>query len=493
MNHRSLTNVFTRLLLALAIAIAASITVRGQVPASDDSWPKFRGGNAGVVSDDPALPESWSTTENVAWKVGVPGSAWSSPIVWGDDVFVTTVISDAPRPTLDLNPESVLNPHTGGRMKQPPLSTPYRWVLYAIDFHTGAIRWERELHQGIPVETKHSKNTYASETPVTDGERVYVYHAGAGLFAVDFDGTLVWSSAVELPQAPAEVATTSSSVITGGAPTRTLAGSYFIGVGHGASPVLYEDRILVTADHEALQWFLAAFDTTTGDELWRIVEPKDAESYGWSTPFVWNNELRTEIVTAGNNKVRSFDAQGTLLWKLHGLSVSTTPTPFAANGLLYVSSGYPPDAFRPIYAIRPGASGDISLGDDETSNRYVAWSQRRAASYMPSALVYGDCYYTLYSQGFLTCHDARTGNEVFGKQRIARGAAAFTASPWAYNGKIFAASEDGDTYVIEAGRDYKLLGKNSLDEMVLATPAIARGSVFMRTISSLWRLTNTGD
>ena len=117
MNHRSLTNVFTRLLLALAIAIAASITVRGQVPASDDSWPKFRGGNAGVVSDDPALPESWSTTENVAWKVGVPGSAWSSPIVWGDDVFVTTVISDAPRPTLDLNPESGLNPHTGGRMK----------------------------------------------------------------------------------------------------------------------------------------------------------------------------------------------------------------------------------------------------------------------------------------------------------------------------------------------------------------------------------------
>ena len=493
MLSRLLSNLFTTLLLAVCAASAVCVTVSGQVPMSDDSWPNFRGLNAGVVSDDPALPESWSTTTNVAWKIDVPGISWGSPIVWGDNVFVTTVISDAPRPTLDLDPQSVQNPHTGGQMKQKALSTPYRWMLYAIDFHTGTVRWERELRQGIPAETKHSKNTYASETPVTDGERVYVYHANAGLFAVDFNGTLVWSRDVELPPTPTEVATASSPVFTGGGTPRTLAGSYFIGVGRAASPVLYKDQIFVTADHESLQWFFAAFDTATGNELWRVVEPKETESYGWSTPFVWENELRTEIVTVGNNKVRSYDPDGTLLWELQGLSVSTTPTPFTANGLLYVSSGYPPDSFRPIYAIRPGASGDISLDDNETSNRYVAWSQRRAASYMPSALVYGDCYYTLYSQGFLTCHDARTGDEVYGRQRIARGAAAFTASPWAYNGKIFAASEDGDTYVIEAGREYRLLGKNTLDGMVLATPAIARGSVFMRTISSLWRIAKTSD
>src|SRR5262249_46817142 len=152
---------------------------------------------------------------------------------------------------------------------------------------------------------------------------------------------------------------------------------------------------------------------------------------------------------------------GKLLWRLKGMSLNTTPTPFAARGLLYVSSGYAGDTFRPVYAIRPGASGDISLKPNETSNDFVVWSQRSAASYMPSALVYGDCYYTLFSQGFLTCHDPASGRQVFGRQRIDVDAPAFTASPWAYNGKVFATSEDGDTYVIQAGPEFKLLGKNT--------------------------------
>ena len=495
---RLLTSVFTCVWLAAYTAIP----LQGQTPASEDNWPRFRGPDAGVVDDDPALPERWSTTENVTWKVDLPGAAWGSPIVWGDQVFVTTVISDEPRPEPDLDPRAVQNPHTGGLLKQEPLSTPYRWVLYAIDFDTGAVDWERELRQGIPEGTKHSKNSYASETPVTDGERVYVYHANAGLFAVDVDGTLVWSREVELPPAPSEVSTESSPVLnkireelpdaSGGAPPRTLAGSYFMGVGQAASPALHGGRIFVTADHESLQWFLVAFDAATGDELWRVVEPKEVEAYGWSTPFVWEHDLRTEIITAGNNRVRSYDPDGTLLWELRGLSASTTPTPFSANGLLYVASGYPADTFRPVYAIRPGGSGDISLTADATSNEYVAWFKRSAGGYMPSALVYDDCYYTLYSQGFLTCHHAVTGREVYGRTRIARGAAAFTASPWAYNGKIFAASEDGDTYVLDSGPEYKLLGKNSLDEMVLATPAIVRGSLFIRTVSSLWRIAKSG-
>ena len=387
-------------------------------------------------------------------------------------------------------PEARDNPHTGGVMKQKPLASSYRWVLYAVDFNTGTVRWERELRQGIPGGTKHSKNTYASETPVTDGERVYVYHANAGLFAVDLDGTLAWSRTVDVPPPPVEVETVGASVLAGDAPPRTLEGGVFLGVGQAASPALYDGRIFVTADHESVQWFFAAFDARTGDELWRVVEPKEVETYGWSTPFVWTNGLRTEIVAVGNNRVRSYDPDGELLWELTGMSTNSTPTPFAANGLLYASSGYPPDPNRPIYAIRPGANGDISLGAGQTSNEYVAWFQRAAASYMPSALVYGDYYYTLYSQGFITCHDAHSGEEVYGRTRIAGIAAAFTASPWAYNGRIFAVSEDGDTYVLEPGPEYQLLGRNSLDEMVLATPAIARGSLFIRTVSSLWRLSN---
>jgi outer membrane protein assembly factor BamB len=470
-----------RLIAVVALVVAALSTV-----SAHDNWPKFRGPNAGVVSDDPALPDTWSTTKNVMWKFDVPGFAWGSPIVWGDDVLVTTVISDEPRPTPDLDPKAVANPHTGGEMKQKPLPKPYTWRLYDIDFRTGKLRWQRELHQGIPEDTKHSKNSWASETPVTDGERVYVYHANAGLFAVDFSGKVVWSRQVRLPTETAQPSTVGSPVLA--TTSRTLAPGHFIGLGQAASPALYKDRLFLVADHESLQWFFAAFDTRTGKELWRVVEPKKLEAYGWSTPYVWEHAQRAEIITAGNNRVRSYDPDGRMLWELEGMSLNTTPTPFAAHGLLYVSSGYPSDPNRPVYAIRPGASGNITPKSGETSSQSVAWFQRAAAGYMPSALVYGDYYFTLYSQGFLTCHDARTGLQVYGRQRVATDSGAFTASPWAYNGKIFAASEDGDTYVIQAGPEYKLLEKNSLGQMILATPAIVRGSVIMRTVGSVWRI-----
>ena len=435
-------------LTASAVLILTALTM---VVSASDNWPKFRGPNAGVVSDDPRLPETWSPTTNVAWRLPIPGFAWSSPIVWGDSVFVTTVISDEPRPTPDLDPNAVANPHTGGTTGQKPQPKPYRWVLYAVDVKTGKVRWERELHQGIPESTKHSKNSWASETPVTDGKHVYVYHANAKLFAVDYNGKLVWSRPVRMPAPTSSQPVAGSPVLASGGNPREIPAATLLGMGQAASPALYRDRLFVAADSEPGQWFLAAFDARSGKELWRVVEPKKKEAYGWSTPFVWEQGQRTEIITAGNGRVRSYDPDGTLLWELEGMSLNTTPTPFAAHGLLYVSSGYPADPLRPIYAIRPGASGDISLKPDETSNAHVAWFQRAGASYMPSALVYGDYYYTLYSQGFLTCHDARTGQQIYGRQRIATGAGAFTASPWAYNGRIFAASEDGDTYVIQAG------------------------------------------
>lgn len=478
---------------ATRLVAAAVMTVAGLTRlAADDNWPSFRGPSAGVARDNPSLPDAWSKDTNVAWKIEVPGYAWGSPIAWGDTIFISSVISDDPRPTPDLDPKAVENPHTGGEGKQKARAAEYRWVLLAVDFKTGRIKWERELRRGIPADTKHTKNSYGSETPVTDGERVYVYHAHAGLFAVDLAGKLLWSQHVAMPTLTTDPTTVGSPVLTGGAPTKTLASSYFIGIGQAASPALYRDRVFITADHESHQWFLAAFDTRTGKELWRKVEPKSTEAYGWSSPFVWDNGKRVEVIVSGNNHVRAFDLDGKSLWELKGLSVSTTPTPFTAHGLLYASSGYPSDPFRPVYAIRPGAHGDISLKENQATNDYVAWSQRTAASYMPSALVVGDHYYTLYSQGFLTCHDARTGQQIYGRQRIASGAGAFTASPWTYNNKIFAASEDGDTYVIQAGAEYKLLGKNSLGEMVLATPAVVGDSVIIRTVSALWRIAKSG-
>jgi outer membrane protein assembly factor BamB len=230
-----------------------------------------------------------------------------------------------------------------------------------------------------------------------------------------------------------------------------------------------------------------ALDARTGQDIWTV----DREETGnWSTPFIWENEKRTEIVVSGTKKVRSYGLDGKGLWELKGMSNIVIPTPFTRFGLLYISSGYVMDQLRPVYAIRPGASGDISLKEGEASNSHVAWSQRKGGPYNPSPIIYGDNFYVLYDMGFLACYDARTGKEIYGRERIGPGATAFTASPWAYDGKIFCLSEDGDTYVVEAGPKYRLLQRNRLDEMTMATPAIAHGSLLIRTLTKLYRIEN---
>jgi outer membrane protein assembly factor BamB len=472
-------------LRVLIPSIAAAAYLYAAAASAADNWPRFRGLDAGAVPDNAALPERWSATENVAWKVDVPGLGWSSPIVWDDYVFVTSVLSEDARPIpgQDIFEDGKSPSYRGGSRSE--LSGLYRWVLYAIDFKTGKIRWQRELHAGTPLFIRHPKNTHASETPVTDGKRVYVFHANAGLFAVDFTGNIVWSRPVAPPPTVESV------------PAKTDAdadiAAMYNDLGAAASPALYKDRLFVTSDHSPRAWMMAAYNTADGKELWRVDIPKEQTAYGWSSPFVWENERRIEIVTAGDRRVRSFDIDGRLLWELKGLSTNTTPTPFAADGLLYVSSGAPVRPVRPLYAIRPGASGDISLKEGETRNEFVAWFQPTAATYMPSPLVYRGLLYSVYSQGFMTCHDAKTGEQRYGRKRIDPAASGFTASPWAYNGKIFAASEDGDTFVIEAGPEFKLVGRNSLGEMLIATPAIVRNSLIVRTVGRVYRIANTSS
>lgn len=421
--------------------------------SATDQWPQFRGPNAGVIPDDPALPVSWSETDNVVWKTPVPGMGWSSPVVWDDHVFLTSAISAGtePAPVPGLYDE---HDHVKASAAQ-------RWTVYDVDFTTGKIRWARELRSEHPPLLRHIKNSYASETPVTDGERVYVYFGSIGLIAaLDMQGETVWTKEI--------------------VPYNTQ-----VELGTGASPVLHKDRLYIVNDNTT-QSFLMALDKRTGKEIWKV----DREERGnWSTPVVWENDVRTEIVTTGTVKNRSYDLDGKLLWELAGMSSLTIPSPFVKNGLVYISSGYPGGALRPVYAIRPGGTGDISLKPDETSGEYVAWHQPLLGTYNTSALVYGDYYYTLLDRGFLLCHDARTGKQVYGRQRISVDSSGFTTSPWAYNGKIFVMSEDGDTFVIQAGPAFKLLGKNSLDGgMPLATPAVLRGSLLIRTQSALYRI-----
>jgi len=426
-------------------------------------WPEFRGGTAGVVADDPALPERWGADENVAWELDVPGRGWASPIVWGDHVFILTSTA-VEGPEIEIQPvENYRARSLGGAMTRDyvtRLDTPLRWVLYDIDFESGEVRWEHTLSTAVPSLPTHQKSTFASETPITDGQRVYVYMADIGLFAVDFDGALVWSVPMEW------------------LPRREW--------GAASSPVLHDGRLYVVNDNDE-QSYLAAYDAATGNELWRTNRD---EGSNWSTPFVWENDVRTEIVTTGQGGVRSYGLDGGLLWNLTGMSSLVIPTPFAEHGLLYINSGYVADQNRPVYAIRPGASGDITLGEGTTSNDYIVWSHPQLGSYNPSSIVYGDTHYTLLDRGILMAYDARTGEEVYQRRRITAGTL-FTASPWAYNGKIFALSEDGDTFVIQAGPEFAVLGRNSLDEMTLSTPAVVRGSVFIRTATKLYRISQS--
>jgi outer membrane protein assembly factor BamB len=420
-----------------------------------DNWPQFRGPRSnGVAADDPALPDTWSATRNVVWKAEIPGSGWSSPVVWGDRIFLTSVIStvapEAPKKGL----------YFGGNRENIP-NDDHRWMVYAVDWKTGKVAWEREVHRGTPGSSHHLKNTYASETPVTDGERVYAYFGNLGLFVFDMDGKPAWSQHW--------------------GPFHTR-----YGWGTAASPVLYKDRVYIVNDNDD-QSFLTALDKRTGKQIWRVERD---EASNWATPYIWESDRGAEIITSGTRKVRSYDLDGHLLWELGGMSSIVIPTPFAQHGLLFLASGYVNDSVRPVFAVRPGASGDISLKEGETSNQRVAWYQRQAGPYNPSPLVYGDYYYTLLDRGIVTCHDARTGREVYGKQRIDPEAGAFTASPWAYNGKLFALSEDGDTFVMQAGEQFKVIGKNPLDEMCMATPAIARGSLVIRTATKLYRIGN---
>jgi outer membrane protein assembly factor BamB len=416
------------------------------------NWPGFRGpGARGVGEDGKGLPDKWSTTENVAWKLDIPGRGWSSPVVWGDSVFITTVIntgeSEAPKKGL----------YFGGDRLNPPTSV-HQWKVICLDLSTGKVRWERQVHEGQPKSSMHIKSSYASETAVTDGQRVYFSFGNLGIFCFDFEGNELWRRDIK--------------------PFKTRNGW-----GTAASPAIHDGRLYFCYDNEEAS-YIQALDAKTGSEIWR----KDREEKSnWSTPYIWQHDGKTEIVTPGSGQVRSYDLDGNILWTLKGMSSITIGTPYQFNELLIVSSGYVMDPKRPVYAIKPGASGDISLTDGQTSNQFIAWSQPKAAPYNPSTIVYKDRLYVLYDRGTLGCFDAKTGSEVYGMKRL-QGGTAFTTSPWAYDGKVFCLSEDGTTSVVKAGDEFEILHTNSLaeDDMGMASPAIVGDMLLIRTAARIY-------
>jgi outer membrane protein assembly factor BamB len=416
-----------------------------------EHWPQFRGPNASGVSTNSNLPDKWSATENVAWKTDLPGRSWSSPIVWGDRIFLTAVlnsgVSEAPKKGL----------YFGGERPEPSKAD-HQWKVFCLDLATGKIRWGKTVHRGAPQTPIHLKSSYGAETPVTDGERVYAVFAGVGVFTVTLDGEEVWSRRLE--------------------PRKMR-----YGWGTAASPVLHRGRLFIVNDNDD-KAELFALDVKTGRELWRV--DRDEKS-NWATPFIWDNGSRAELITPGSRAVRGYDLDGRLLWSLRGMSSIAIPTPFAGEGLLFVSSGYVGDKLRPLYAIRPGASGDISLKPGETNNQFVAWSNPVGGPYNPSPLFHEGRLYVLYDRGLVSCYDAKTGKVLYDRERLPDGFA-FTSSPWAAGGRVLCLNEDGVCYVLRAGGKFELLRTNKLadDDMCMATPALAGDRLLIRTAGRLY-------
>ncbi len=418
-----------------------------------ENWPGWRGPRGDGISSEKGIPVQWDLSKNVKWKADVPGVGHSSPIVWGNRVFVTTAVSSDPSQETFRK-----GLYFGGNRPQPD-EADYSWEVHCFDRDSGKLLWKQTALKKRPDSSRHMKNSYASHTPVTDGVYVYAFFGDPGVYCYDFTGKLIWSRQLGIFKMR-------------------------YGWGTASSPILYKDRLIINCDQEEPGSFLIALDKKTGRVLWKV--DRDEVS-SWSTPFVSLSGKRPELIVNATRAIRTYDPEtGKLLWECRGLSSSIAiPTPFEAHGLVFVSSGYVGDKLRPLAAFLPGGAGDISLEESQSQSDHIAWRQLTAGPYNPSPVVYGEYLYVIFDGGFIACYEARTGKEVYGKRRIDVGAL-FTASPVVAGGRLYCLSEDGEMYVLRAGPEYELLAKNSLNEVCMASPAVSEGKMFIRTFKHLY-------
>jgi outer membrane protein assembly factor BamB len=420
------------------------------------NWPSFRGRQASGIADGQHLPVSWdvATRRNVLWKADLPGLAHSSPIVWEGKVFITTAVSS--------DPKSEFRFGLFGAGSSAKDESRHQWRVYCLDAATGKVLWDRTAHAGVPRLKRHTKSTQANPTPATDGKHLVVSFASEGLYCYDVEGKFRWKADLGL--------------IDDGAFNAPE-----LQWGAASSPILYRNLVLVQCDRQK-DSFLTAYDLESGQRAWYT--PRD-EIPSWGTPTVYESPTRPEVILNATHHICGYDpGTGKELWRLAPNSQITTPTPVVGAGLIFVTSGYSP--VQPIYAIRPGASGDISLAPGEESSTYLAWSKKRGGPYTPTPLVYDRYLYTCSNIGIVTCYDARTGRELY-RQRLG-GSGGYSASPVAADGKLYFASEAGEVRVVKAGPAFALLAVNKMDDPCLATPAIADGRLFVRSQHHLFAL-----
>ncbi|MCK4880536.1 MAG: PQQ-binding-like beta-propeller repeat protein [Bacteroidales bacterium] len=435
----------TLLLLSILLAV---VSVDAQTEYNNQ-WPQFRGPFASGIVESNQLPDRWDITtgENILWKLKIPGLGHSSPVIWGDRLFITTAISGSGSDSLKVGLYGDID-EVGDRSE-------HEFRVYCIDKKSGELLWERLVHKGVPVTERHTKSSHANPTPATDGRYVVAFFGSDGLYCYDFEGKLVWKKMFG----------------------RINAGPYTdpdVEWGFASSPIIHENRVIVQCDIVG-DGFLASLDLETGKEIWRTPREDVAT---WSTPNFFNKDGERWIVVNGFSQIGGYDFDtGEELWRLGNGGDAPVPTPVFAHGLIFIHGSH--GRYQPIFAIRPEARGDITLDRESTTSDNIVWSIKRGAAYMPTNLVYGNYLYNLRMNGNLTCFDARTG-EVIYKERIPD-AMGITASGVASNGKLYYSLEQGDVVVVKAGREFELLSRNPMDDLIMASPAISEDMLFFRT------------
>lgn len=399
------------------------------------NWPQWRGPGANGISPEKRIPAEWSPERNIAWKTPVPGRGRSSPIVWGDRIFLTTDV-EAGKAEGNKPPVHIME---GTPFRHPDsigADVRHKLIVLCLDRKSGKVLWERTAYEGVVFDERHKSGSYAAPTPVTDGHAVYTYFGTEGFYAYDMNGKLLWK------YDPGKILT--------------------IGMGPGTSPVLAGDLILLQCDSSDEKSKIVALNRKNGEMVWKTERKTNIT---WSTPLLVESNGVRELITTANDVVISYDVKtGKERWRGNGVKGNAVPSPVSGNGIVVVSAGYP-DKYA--YAFRAGGDGK------------PIWEYNKGTAYVPSPIFYGDYVYLVTDRGLLTCLEAATGAVKYEGKRPGPGGM-FAGSPVAYDGKILLTNEEGETYVIQAGPEFAVLRTNSIGEPVLSSPAIANGMIFVR-------------
>lgn len=442
-----LTNHTVKLIIFLLI-IGSSISLYSQ--PDDGNWPSFRGKNAHGTTAGHSTPTEWDVEsgKNINWKIDLPGLGHSSPVIWGNRIFITSAISGMDSTELKVG--------LYGDIASVNDSTEHRFMVYAIDKKSGKIIWEKTAYTGIPKVKRHTKASHANSTPATDGKHLVAFFGSEGLYCYDMNGNLLWKKDLGL-----------------------LDSGFFMVPeaqwGFASSPIIHNNMVIIQCDVQKNS-YLAALDIKTGKEVWKTSRK---EVPTWSSPAIYRNGNSTQIIVNGFLHIGGYDAKtGKEVWKMRGGGDIPVPTPIIADNRAYITNAH--GWMSPVYAVNlASASGDISA-DDISDNEHLAWGITKGGAYMQTPLLYDSLLYVCRDNGVLSAYQADTGERIY-QQRLAGGKTGFSASSVAADGKLYLTSEAGDIFVIRTGKNFELLAENDMGDICMATPAISEGALFFRT------------